>query len=263
MKTSFVMCLALTFMIGCGGGANTTSSDSASSSSRSITMANVAGSWNIFVTSSVFDNQYKPMINAFLTQAGNQVPPVRGEYTGNMCNSRTLNMTGIVTGSAVEFTIRETSGDITTVKATVMGDRMNGEYSTVGSCAPNDKGSVTGIRYPGIAGNWSGTMTISGYGTTALGGTLNTDSNGRVTGTLNATGSTCLTKLTFSGFQAGSFIWENYLSDVTGTLVAIDVAESGEGTSLAGHVITVSPGGTCPATIANPNADTITLTKVP
>ena len=173
----------------CGGGG---------SGSGSGSVINVAGNWQVKVTSTVFGGSGTG--TGQINQSGSSLS---GTLSGLPC-AQTTNLTGSLSGTSLSATLDENGQDVS-LKGTVAadGNSTTGTYiAPSGGCLNGDAGTFVGQRLSMLNGMFVGSFGPENSIRANLVTKLH-DDGGKVTGSATITNSLCLHSLNITGTVSG------------------------------------------------------------
>jgi hypothetical protein len=178
----------------------------------------------------------------------------------------TAKLTGTLTGSDLSLTATSVDGQVTTLTGSISDNTLTathlpgefiGTYTINGGCAEGDKGNVTGVKEPSLAGNWAGDFTSETGDTNRLAVTLaqgaaTSEGIFALSGTAVFEVGTCFTsaKIMSGTFPSGSYVMGNSVSleIETDNGVIVFLGTSGHGGLIRGNYTlagsTCEPAGT-------------------
>lgn len=168
---------ALVLLCGCGGGGyqaatrgatgGATGGSGGVSSPPPSSGPNVEGNWQFTMTSTVSGPPLT--IGGSIRPSGSSVSGAV-HIDGSKCFDlpSTVGLTGTLTGSNLSLTATSVDGQVITLSGSISDNTFTathlpgefiGTYAINGGCAGGDKGNVTGVIVPSLAGNWAGDLT--------------------------------------------------------------------------------------------------------
>ena len=224
---------ALVLLCGCGGAGYQGTTRGGPGGTGGVTSPppssgpNVEGNWQFSLTSTVSG---PPMtIGGSISPSGSSVSGAV-HINGSKCFDpvSTADLTGTLTGSDLSLTATSVDGQVITLTGSISDNTYTathvpgefiGTYAINGGCAGGDKGNVTGVMVPSLAGNWAGDFTSETGDTNRLAVTLaqgaaTSEGIFGLTGTAFFEVGTCFksAKITSGKFPAGSYVMGNSVS---------------------------------------------------
>jgi hypothetical protein len=226
---------ALVLLCGCGGAGYQGTTRAAAGGAGGVTSStpspgpNVEGNWQFSMTSTVSGALPLSIGGSISPSAGSSVSGAV-HISGSNCFDpvSTVGLTGTLTGSDLSLTATSVDGQVTTLTGTISDNTLTathlpgefiGTYAINGGCAGGDKGNVTGVMVPSLAGNWAGDFTSETGDTNRLTVTLaqgaaTSEGIFGLTGTAVFEVGTCFksAKIVSGTFPSGSYVMGNSVS---------------------------------------------------
>jgi hypothetical protein len=115
----------------------------------------------------------------------------------------TGTVTGTINATKLNLTLSEDSGDVLTLIGTVGAGTMSGTYTSTGTCTNGMSGSFTFAQVPPIASTqWSGSISSASSMNTFT-ANLTEDANANLTGTVQLSGTACMSPISVTGNLTG------------------------------------------------------------